>query len=234
MSGSPFALLWSKILDSSVWALDDPYRLVWITLLALKDSEGVVKASVPGLANRARVPLKKCEEALEKFLAPDPYSQSPDEEGRRLKVVSGGWQLINHEEYRFSSEAKRAFWRELKAKERAKKQGATKLKTGGGLPGEAAYVKAETVEQQDAIVTGALPAAAHIKVVENWGNQPLPEEEPPGMTVAEPAKAGQSDAELLAQIAARNKGVSGVGPVTVKKPVAAPVPGVRSAHLFTP
>lgn len=85
-----FTLLWSRILDSSVWQEPDHIRLVWITMLAMKSREGVVSASVLGLANRARVSLTHCQEALDKFLKPDPYSSTPDKEGRRIEAVPGG------------------------------------------------------------------------------------------------------------------------------------------------
>lgn len=113
-----FALLWSKILDSSVWMESKEARLVWITMLAMKDSEGKVFAAAAALAHRARVETEECQKALEIFLAPDPSSTSPNDEGRRLRVIPGGWQIINHEQYRFSTEAKRQFWRESKRQER--------------------------------------------------------------------------------------------------------------------
>ena len=61
---------------------------------------GVVDASVPGLADAARVPLADCEEALRRLQAPDPYSRSGDHDGRRIEPVDGGWRLINHAKYR--------------------------------------------------------------------------------------------------------------------------------------
>jgi hypothetical protein len=41
-----------------------------------------------------------CEAAIGKFLAPDPYSRTPDDEGRRIEVIDGGWVLLNHAKYR--------------------------------------------------------------------------------------------------------------------------------------
>lgn len=121
MSNKGFVLLWSSILDSSVWMQDAPTRLVWITLLAMKDSDGIVKTSVPGLAHRARVTLEECMSALQIFIAPDPMSTSKVEEGRRVREVPGGFFIINHEMYRYSTEERRSYWREQKAREREKK-----------------------------------------------------------------------------------------------------------------
>lgn len=69
-------------------------------MLAMADRNGRVWASIPGLANRARVTLEECESALEKFLSPDKYSRTSEFEGRRIEQIDGGWRLLNHEKYR--------------------------------------------------------------------------------------------------------------------------------------
>ena len=69
-------------------------------MLAMADKEGRVWASVPGLANRARVPVEDTEAALQTFLSPDKYSRTPDFEGRKIEAIEGGWRLINHAKYR--------------------------------------------------------------------------------------------------------------------------------------
>jgi hypothetical protein len=91
-----FTKLFSSITESTVWMLDAPTRLVWITLLAMADRKGRVHASVPGLANRARVTVEECQAAIQCFLSPDPWSRTPDREGRRIEPIDGGWFLINH------------------------------------------------------------------------------------------------------------------------------------------
>ena len=99
MSG-PFVKLYGSILDSSVWS-EDPYtRLVWITMLAMADADGFVEAAVPGLARRANVPLEACEAALLRLQAPDPYSKSPEHEGRRIERAERGWNILNYTAYR--------------------------------------------------------------------------------------------------------------------------------------
>lgn len=90
----------NSILTSTVWMESDTTRLVWLTLLAMSDKNGEVQASVPGLANVARVSVDKCREAIEVFLSPDLDSRTKDDEGRRLEEIDGGWFLINHPKYR--------------------------------------------------------------------------------------------------------------------------------------
>jgi hypothetical protein len=114
-------LLWGKILESSLWITGSKEtRLVWITLLAMKDMEGVVKSSVVGLADRAKVAIPECKEALRVLLAPDPEDSSKVEEGRRIREVPGGWQVVNNDLYMYASEEKREYWRRRKAAQRAK------------------------------------------------------------------------------------------------------------------
>lgn len=95
-----YAKLFASLLVSSVWGEPDQTRLVWITLLLMKDADGFVKASVGGLARVARVSEPETRIALQKFMDPDPDSTTPDHEGRRIERVPGGWFILNHEIYR--------------------------------------------------------------------------------------------------------------------------------------
>ena len=98
MSG--FIKLFGSLLNSTVWQTALPTKVTWITMLAMSDRDGVVLSSVPGLAKQAGVELADCEEALRVFMAPDPYSTTPDHEGRRIEKIEGGWRLLNHAKYR--------------------------------------------------------------------------------------------------------------------------------------
>ena len=98
MSG--YTKLFGSIIHSTVWQAPGSTRLVWITMLALADQYGVIEASIPGLAKVAGVELGECQEALHAFQSPDTFSRTPDNEGRRIEVVDGGWRLLNHSKYR--------------------------------------------------------------------------------------------------------------------------------------
>lgn len=95
-----YAKLASSIVTSSIWCEDNPTRILWIAILALKDKDGIVIASIPGLANIARITVDECEVGLVKLTAPDKYSKNQDEEGRRLIPIEGGWFVVNHWRYR--------------------------------------------------------------------------------------------------------------------------------------
>lgn len=128
-----FTKLFSSITESTVWCEPDRTRLVWIAMLAMADHAGRVWSSVPGLANRARVPLEDVEIALTTFLSPDAYSRTPDHEGRRIEPIDGGWRLLNHAKYRqirdeeSIKESKRRYINERRAAEKA--EGVEKSRT---------------------------------------------------------------------------------------------------------
>lgn len=69
-------------------------------MLAIANKHGEVQASIPGLAQIAGLPLSDTEAAVEKFLSPDKYSRTPDDQGRRIEKIDGGWLLLNHAKYR--------------------------------------------------------------------------------------------------------------------------------------
>lgn len=114
MSGASFTKLFSSITESTVWGESHATRIVWITMLAMADSKGRIYSSIPGLANRARVTLEEAEHALERFLAPDRYSRTPDNDGRRIEPMDGGWRLLNYAKYREmrDGEARKEYMRE--------------------------------------------------------------------------------------------------------------------------
>ena len=91
-----FTKLCSTIITSSVWSEDDATRIVWVTMLAMSDSDGMVDSSLPGLAALSRVTLSECESAVNKLSAPDIYSRNESNEGRRIVAVERGWVILNY------------------------------------------------------------------------------------------------------------------------------------------
>lgn len=117
-----FTKLFNHITESTVWCEPDRTRLVWITLLAKADPQGRMWASIPGLANLARVPVEDCRIALNTFLSPDEYNRNQEFDGRRIEVIEGGWRLLNYLKYRqlkdeeAAKEAKRKWAKNNRAK----------------------------------------------------------------------------------------------------------------------
>lgn len=93
--------IFTKILDSSIWLEPDHTRLVWLTLVAAMDEDGFAAfASIPNLAHRAIVPVESAEKAIATLEGPDPHSSDPDNDGRRIERVPGGWVILNAPKYR--------------------------------------------------------------------------------------------------------------------------------------
>lgn len=96
----PFVKIDTGILDSSIWCESTDTRLCWICLLVMADSNGLVSSTAPGISHRAGLSLDATRRALEILESPDPDSKSPENEGRRIERVDGGYLILNYEKYR--------------------------------------------------------------------------------------------------------------------------------------
>lgn len=92
--------LFSSITTSSIWMEDNITLRVWIAMLASCDQDGIVEGSIPGFANICRVSIPELEKALHVLSSPDPYSRTKRNEGRRIRVYDGGWEILNYCEHR--------------------------------------------------------------------------------------------------------------------------------------
>lgn len=141
-----YTKLFASILDSTIWRESDKTRILWITMLAMADRNGVVESSVPGLADRARLSRADTDAGLAALMAPDIDSRTKEHEGRRIEQIDGGWLILNHAKYRakLSREEKRDYqarWqRDYRAKKKTRKTAAQVR--SDHLRGETAYVNA--------------------------------------------------------------------------------------------
>lgn len=155
-----FTKLFEDIVKSSIWDEDDKTRIVWITLLALKDAHDFVRGTENWLAMAARVSLEECQRALKKLSEPDPSSHRKNNQGRRIMAKPGGWWIINGDYYRFllSEEQRKEYKREWqrrnreakrskKAKEKVGKNNITALAKGN----ERLYLQAEDRGDEEAM-----------------------------------------------------------------------------------
>jgi hypothetical protein len=119
-----YSKLWSTIVTSSVWSEDDKTRIMWITMLAVAEADGFVSGAIPGMATVARLTLEDAKTAIDKLSSPDPYSRTPDAEGRRIIPVPGGWQIVNYEYFRKpqDDDERRRYMREYMRQYRTKNE----------------------------------------------------------------------------------------------------------------
>jgi hypothetical protein len=95
-----FAKLDSGIVDSTLWMQPHDTLRVWIAMLAKADQAGIVRASVPSMAHLCMIDLERMREILAVLEAPDQDSRTEAEEGRRLRKIEGGWEIVNYLKYR--------------------------------------------------------------------------------------------------------------------------------------
>jgi CTP-dependent riboflavin kinase len=107
MSG--YTKLFGSIVASTIWSEDDQTRIIWITMLAMKNQHGEVEASIPGLAKFAHVSIESTEKALAKLMAPDQYSRTKEFEGRRIEEIDGGWLVLKIKPVRMMNVKKQDF-----------------------------------------------------------------------------------------------------------------------------
>jgi hypothetical protein len=96
--------IFSKIVDSSVWSEPDYVCKVFVTMLALKDSDQVVRHTAFALGRKCW-PLDSGAEArvldaLKILSSPDKRRIEPQpHEGRRIQKVEDGWFILNGQQY---------------------------------------------------------------------------------------------------------------------------------------
>lgn len=132
-----YTKLFGSLITSTIWREDDKTRILWVTMLALKDRRQIVEGSVPGLADMARMSVDDCRKALAKLSEPDPDSRTVENEGRRIRAVDEGWLILNGEKYRekMGLDERREYQRKYQRQYRAKH------KQGKPLAGEEAYCR---------------------------------------------------------------------------------------------
>jgi len=95
-----WAPLFSKIVDSSLWCEPDFVVKVFITMMAKKDADHIVRGSAFNIASWARKTEKETLEALRILSSPDTRRLEPQPfEGRRIERVEDGWLVLNGKAY---------------------------------------------------------------------------------------------------------------------------------------
>lgn len=125
--------LWSGIVDSSIWDEPDHVMKVFLTMLALKDHDNIVRFNAYQLAIRARKTELEVLDALKILSSPDNRRVEPQpHDGRRIQAVEDGWFILNAEKYRamVQDEMRKARLRRAQANFRRKK----KAGVIGGFP----------------------------------------------------------------------------------------------------
>lgn len=120
-----------------------------MTFIAVMDEKGFAPfAAVGNVANRARVTIDEARTALTILESPDTESSDPENEGRRLERVPGGWLVLNAEKHR--DLVTRAI-RQAQTAERVRRHRAMKRASNAPVTQSEAYSEAVTEEKADAV-----------------------------------------------------------------------------------
>lgn len=125
MNCEGYTKLFSSLIGSTLWRSEDKVlKIVWITMLAMCNKRGEVMTSIPGLADFAKVTVEEVLHALEVLMSPDEYSRTPDNDGRRIEQIPGGWRVLNFLKYRdtMNEDDRKAYFREKQRDYRKKKK----------------------------------------------------------------------------------------------------------------
>jgi hypothetical protein len=95
-----FTKLDERILQSSIMAESAVTFKIWITLLAACRANGIAYVSAVYLSSICHLPLCRVEAALARLESPDEHSRSLTDDGRRIRRVDGGYEIINYTIYR--------------------------------------------------------------------------------------------------------------------------------------
>ncbi len=118
-----YAKLFSRITESSLMEEDVATRFVFMALLAIADPQGYVIGTDVALARRMNMPFQDFNAAIKRLMAPDPESNSKEEDGRRIvrSDCERGYYLVNYLKYRNTRDegARRDYQRAYREKYRA-------------------------------------------------------------------------------------------------------------------
>lgn len=121
MFGKIFASMFEGSLPSSGWEAVVTLQ----QMIVLANKHGEIDMTAEAISRRTTIPVDIILKGIEALEAPDPYSRTPGEEGRRIVRLDEsrpwGWRIVNYTKYRDiqSAEDRREYFRLQKQKQRA-------------------------------------------------------------------------------------------------------------------
>src|SRR3982750_1865410 len=95
-----WAPLFAQIVDSSLWLESDVVVKVFLTMLAKKNKDMVVRGTAFNIAQWAKKTEQEVLDALRILSSPDTKRIEPQQfEGRRIERVADGWLILNGKVY---------------------------------------------------------------------------------------------------------------------------------------
>jgi hypothetical protein len=128
----PFTKLDDGLIFSSILREDDAVFKIWMLILSRTGPDGIARISSDFLVSVTRKSDEEVWRCLTILEAPDRKSRSTNDDGRRIRRVDGGFEVINYLKYRQSAEKEsiRAYERDRKREQRADVPGVSGTETG--------------------------------------------------------------------------------------------------------
>jgi hypothetical protein len=119
--------IFSKIVDSSLWSEPDYVVKVFLTMLAKKDKDFVVRGNAYNISQWAKKTEEETIKALKILAAPDTQRiEKQPFEGRRIEKVEDGWLLLNGRHYQeLMTKTNRRIYKAAKQSEYRARHGAS-------------------------------------------------------------------------------------------------------------
>lgn len=117
-------------------------------------------ANAAALARRANVTFEEAELAIQELEAPDPDSSTPDNEGRRIVRVQGGWEIVTHQFYRNLRSSKQLGDAERQQNKREREREASQHVTQRHAPSQKVALELEAEGELEADPRRGEPARA--------------------------------------------------------------------------
>lgn len=168
-----YGKLFSSALDGSL-ATRGPWQAIaiWPWILALCDREGFLDMTAEVLSRRTTIPLEHVQTGLAALQAPDPYSRTPDADGRRLEPIADrpwGWRVVNYAKYRAirSADERREYMRNYQAKRRERPEAGEVLERIPLKGGEEFEVRESFVVELDKLYPNVEPRQT-LREIRGW------------------------------------------------------------------
>ena len=149
-----YCKLFTDIVTSTIWQTPLGCRVLWVTMLALKDETNICRATVPALAKLCDITIEDCQKYLNDFQSPDEFSRSQEYEGKRIEQVEGGWLILNGQKYRdmLRGQERRDYIRQKVAEHRARVNKCKPRKQSKPIAEAKAEAKADKENKDELVV----------------------------------------------------------------------------------
>ena len=124
-----YGKLFTSMYDGSLCTVGPWEALITFQqLVILADKNGVVDMTADAIARRTTIPLDVIQKGLAALQEADPQSRTPDEDGRRILLLSSerdwGWKIVNYQHYRSirTADDRREYLRQYQQIYRAKRK----------------------------------------------------------------------------------------------------------------